>query len=109
MHGPQKLGTSALICSLASQVANGRLPGFRTNAGKLWMPVLRRWLTLRECFASMGLPTYPALATASGTRLYIPQGTPSTMKRQLGNVMHVHTVGLIMAATLASAAPVDPR
>lgn len=43
--------------------SSGRLPAMRTNSGKLWVPYLGRWLTVRERLAAMGAPVFFTFGT----------------------------------------------
>jgi hypothetical protein len=82
--------------------ASGSLPCYRRN-GKFYSPFLGRWLLVRECWASLGLPVYPALADAAQTvELEMPVRGSSAM---LGNAMHVPSVGIVILIALASSAP----
>jgi len=84
--------------------ASGRIPGLRTNAGKLWSPMLQRWLTTKELLAAMGLPVYPALAAAAGVPLLEVQ-PGAEARHMLGNMMHIASVGTAMLIALSCARP----
>jgi hypothetical protein len=81
--------------------ASGALPTYRKNCTVYYVPHLRRWITAREKLATMGWPTYPALADQMGVALETP--TPAEGRLMLGNAMHLACVGVVMLACLVSA------
>lgn len=83
---------------------HGRLPTMRTNAGLLWSPWARRFLTHRERFAVMGYPVYLELAAAMGVPAW---GLPDTvaMRQVLGNAMHVACVTMMLLVGLSCVKP----
>ena len=93
-------GSGRFTWSAASQA----IPGLRTNAGKLWMPALGRWLTCKELLAAMGLPVYPVLAHAAGVPL-VEVRPGREARHMLGNMMHAATCGVLQLVALACAAP----
>jgi hypothetical protein len=84
--------------------ASGRIPGLRTNGGKLWVPYLGRWLTTKEQLAAMGVPVYPCLAIAAGVPC-VPVNPGPDAKLMLGNMMHIASVGTAMLIALSCARP----
>ena len=84
--------------------ASGRIPGLRTNGGKLWVPYLRRWLTTKEQLAAMGVPVYPCLAIAAGVPCIKVHPGPDA-RLMLGNMMHIASVGCAMLVALSFAQP----
>ena len=80
--------------------ASGRIPGLRTHNAKYWVPFLGRWLTNKELLASMGVPVYPSLAQAAGVPLVAVRPGPAA-RHMLGNMMHVASVGSVIACALA--------
>jgi hypothetical protein len=68
--------------------SSGRIPGLRTNGGKLWVPFLRRWLTTKEQLAAMGVPVYPMLAAAAHVPL-VPVSPGPEAKLMLGTALLV--------------------
>ena len=111
----QRVGISAVHCSWAVfnlgdnpgagfwswSAASGRIPGLRTHNAKLWVPFLGRWLTNRELLACMGAPVYRHLAHAAGVpQVHVCAGADA--RHMLGNMMHVASVGSVIAAALAS-------
>ena len=84
--------------------SSGRIPGLRTNGGKLWVPFLRRWLTTKEQLAAMGVPVYPSLAAAAQVPLVAVSPGPEA-KLMLGNMMHIASVGTALLVAMACARP----
>ena len=84
--------------------AKGRIPGLRTNGGKLWVPYIGRWLTTKEQLAAMGVPVYTCLAMAAGVPL-VPVNPGPEAKLMLGNMMHIASVGTAMLVALSCARP----
>lgn len=83
---------------------HGRLPTLRTNAGLLWSPWARRFLTHRERFAVMGYPVYLELAAAMGVPGWsLPDSV--AMRQVLGNAMHVSCVSMMLLIGLACVRP----
>ena len=81
--------------------ASGRIPGLRTHNAKYWVPYLQRWLTNKELLASMGVPVYPSLAIAAGVPFVAVTPGPAA-RHMLGNMMHIASVGSVIACALAS-------
>jgi len=77
------------------------IPTLRRGWTVLWLPALRRWLTVRERLVMMGFPSYPPLA-----HLYRLPRTFSlpwhTAKQTIGNGMHLANVGVWQAVVAAS-------
>jgi len=84
--------------------SSGRIPGLRTNGGKLWVPFLRRWLTTKEQLAAMGVPVYPILAAAARVPLVHVSPGPEA-KLMLGNMMHIASVGIALLVAMACGRP----
>ena len=84
--------------------ASGRIPGLRTNGGKLWVPYLSRWLTTKEQLAAMGVPVYTSLAIAAGVPV-VPVTPGPEAKLMLGNMMHIASVGVAMLVALSCVRP----
>ena len=84
--------------------ASGRIPGLRTNGGKLWVPYLGRWLTTKEQLAAMGVPVYSCLAMAAGVPC-VPVHPGHEAKLMLGNMMHIASVGTAMLVALSCGRP----
>ena len=84
--------------------SSGRIPGLRTNGGKLWVPFLGRWLTMKEQLAAMGVPVYPSLAAAAQVPL-VPVSPGAEAKLMLGNMMHIASVGTALLVAMACAQP----
>lgn len=85
---------------------HGRLPTMRTNAGLLWSPWARRFLTHRERFAVMGYPVYLELAAAMGVTApawCLPDTV--AMRQVLGNAMHVACVTMMLLVGLSCVKP----
>lgn len=83
---------------------HGRLPTLRTNAGLLWSPWARRFLTHRERFAVMGYPVYLELAAAMGVPGWsLPDSV--AMRQVLGNAMHVACVSMMLLIGLSCVKP----
>ncbi len=81
--------------------ASGRIPGLRTHNAKHWVPYLSRWLTNKELLACMGLPVYDSLALAAGVSVMQVRPGPEA-RHMVGNMMHVASVGTVMAVAMAS-------
>ena len=79
--------------------ASGRLPTFRRNSLRIWVPAKRRWLTERERLMSMGFCTYENLAEASGAEVVRPESREA--RHMLGNAMHLPSVSVALAISLA--------
>ena len=79
-----------------SRSANGRLPTLRTNSDKIFIPSLRRFMTLRERLAAMGFPVYPSLARASQSPL-----VERVTSHMLGNAVFLPNVMTVAATCLA--------
>lgn len=109
-----KFGTPACCCPWAVfnlgdnpaagyvtwSAVSGRIPGLRTQNAKYWVPYLARWLTHKELLACMGLPVYESLALAAGVpQVHVTPGPEA--RHMLGNMMHVASVGTVMAVALA--------
>jgi len=84
--------------------SSGRIPGLRTNGGKLWVPCLGRWLTTKEQLAAMGVPVYPSLAAAAQVPL-VPVSPGPEAKLMLGNMMHIASVGTALLVAMSCAQP----
>lgn len=84
--------------------SSGRIPGLRTNGGKLWVPFLGRWLTTKEQLAAMGVPVYSSLAVAAQVPL-VPVSPGPEAKLMLGNMMHIASVGTALLVAMACAQP----
>ncbi len=90
---------------LTWNLASNRLPGFRTNGGKLYHPAIGRWFLHKELLTTMGLPLYRECAEAAHVPLmHTPEASPSKMF--LGNMMHVPSVGCMILVALCCARPV---
>lgn len=113
-HWAAKFGTPACCCTWAVfnlgdnpgagfftwSATSGRIPGLRTQNAKYWVPFLARWLTNKELLACMGLPVYESLALAAGVpQVFVSPGPEA--RHMLGNMMHVASVGTVMAVALA--------
>ena len=86
-------------------VHSHKIPTYRRNSTLMWNPARRRWLTSLERLASMGWPTYPALAQASGVpTMHIPLQATSHM---LGNAVCIPNIGVALLAALASTSVVE--
>ena len=84
--------------------ASGRIPGLRTNGGKLWVPYLGRWPTTKEQLAAMGVPVYECLAIAAGVPC-VPVNPGPEARLMLGNMMHIASVGTAILIALSCAWP----
>jgi site-specific DNA-cytosine methylase len=80
--------------------ASGRIPGLRTHNAKYWVPFLGRWLTNKELLAAMGVPVYPSLANAACVPVVAVTPGPAA-RHMLGNMMHIASVGSVIACALA--------
>ena len=76
------------------------IPTLRRGWTVLWLPALRRWLTIRERLAMMGFPSFPGLATLYrlGNTFSLPW---HIAKQTMGNGMHVANVGVWQAVVAA--------
>ena len=102
------LGDNPTAGYVTWSASSGRLPGLRTHGAKYWVPYLERWLTTKELLACMGLPVYPQLAAAAGVPLVTVIPGPAA-RHMLGNMMHVASVGSVIAVALASCRLSRPR
>ena len=87
---------------------SGAIPTIRRSNGILYMPFARRHVTLKELFAVMGYPSFPSLAAAAGVNCFNVHHHPvsyATMRRALGNSMHVAQIGIWMGVHLACTMP----
>ena len=67
---------------------------------RIWYPLLRRWMTVNEKLAHMGLPSAPELAEA----LQIPVIKGQELEQGHGlvvNGMHMPNIGMIIFSVLA--------
>ena len=80
--------------------AGNSLPTLRYSGSLLWSPKLKRWLLPVECAGAMGWPVRDSHAQATG----VPLCKVDFGMSQLGNSMHVASIGIILAVTLACTA-----
>ena len=78
----------------------GELPTLTRNA-IWWAPLARRWVLWKELAAIAGYAVRPGLARAAR----VVEDTAEYSIRQLGNGMHVASVGVVVATVLACLAP----
>ena len=79
----------------------GTISTLRKNTWLLWVPFLRRWLTIRERFSCLGYPTYEHLSQACGVPVWDPPTEISEASALSGNTMNVCCVGVCTLCTLA--------
>ena len=72
---------------------SGSLPTLRHSGSCFWSSFLGRWLLPRELAAASGFPVTGSLAAVSSVAI----DTNSYSNQQLGNAMHVATVGTVVA------------
>ena len=81
--------------------SSGSMPTLRHSGSLFWAPSLRRWLLPCELAAASGFPVFAELATAAG----MPRDTSLYSTSQLGNGMHVATVGSVFMVAMACLKP----
>lgn len=79
---------------------SGKIPTFRTSAGKMYNVAWRRWLTGREKMAALGFPISLQVSEAMG----VPTLCMSDTRRAnhvSGNSMHFASIGVVQMVALA--------
>ena len=85
----------------STRQTNFCIPTLRRGWTVLWLPALRRWLTVRERLLMMGFPAYPDVAHVY--RLPTTFSLPWHIAKQtIGNGMHLANVGVWQAVVAAS-------
>ena len=79
--------------------SKGLLPTLLHSGGRLWVPSLKRWLLPLELAAMSGFPVTEALARAG--RVSVDTCSDVYTQAQLGNGMHVSSVGIVLMCVLA--------
>ena len=83
---------------------SNRIPTFRTNSGKLFIPAQKRWMCPRERLAALGFPVVPALALSYGVPM-LPFRDRHRAAQVAGNSMHFGCVLLVQFLALACFTP----
>jgi hypothetical protein len=84
---------------------HGGLPTYRRGSGKFWVAAARRWLLASECWASLGLPVFGPLAAIAGVPVLEMPESRGEACSQMGNAMHVPSVGVMILVALTSCGP----
>ena len=80
-------------------VPSGRLPTCTHNCNRFWLPALGRWLLSIELAAALGFPVAGHLARHA--RVSMDPNCDEYLPRQIGNAMHVASVGSVLMISLA--------
>ena len=78
---------------------SGRLPTCTHNCNRFWLPALGRWLLSIELAAALGFPVAGHLARHA--RVSMDPNCDEYLPRQIGNAMHVASVGSVLMISLA--------
>ena len=112
-------GISDLVCDVmqnpgerAVVSTTSRLPTFYAGMGLMFSTRLRRWLMASEMWLVMGFPATASAAEDAGTACAFtanfpspPQRTRASQVRQIGNAMHVQSLGSIMLVAVLKLYP----
>ena len=78
-----------------------KVPCFRNSNGLYWIPSKKRWVTLREKLACLGLPVDPVYSQAMGVPPLLCRDAHRAASL-IGNSMHLSSVALVTLVGLVS-------